>query len=218
MNMYQSPISRAAASIAFGAGALVIVTRLVIALTTPPDAQALKAYVLTPTHAINSVASILAFALLAVALVAAHSRQASEAGGLGVIALGAAIIGIVFMAGDWWYEAFAVPWMAEVAPQVFDTFVGGRLLIGGVSSFALFGIGWALYGVASLRARVFPAAVSIAILASGLLSGVPIGVVYLSGQAILGLAIVWLGAWMLGTPLIASAADEPAQRSPRSAG
>ena len=96
--------------------------------------------------------------------------------------------------------------------------MGGRLLIGGVSSFALFGIGWALFGVASLRARVFPAAVSLAILASGLLSGVPIGVVYLSGEVILGLAIVWLGAWMLRTPLIASAAVEPAERSPRSAG
>jgi hypothetical protein len=213
--MSQSPISRAAAPIALGAGALVVITRLVIALTTPPDAQALKPYVLTPAHAINSVASILAFALLAVALFGVYSREAREAGGLGVIALGAAVIGIVFMAGDWWYEAFAVPRISEVAPEVLDTFVGGRLLIGGLSSFALFGIGCALFGVASLRARVFPAAVSIAILASGLLSGVPIGVVYLSGEVILGLAIVWLGAWMLRTPPIASAAVERAQHSPR---
>jgi hypothetical protein len=216
--MAQSPISRVGAPIALGAGALVVVTRLVIALTIPPDAQALQAYVLTPTHAINSVVSVVAFALLAVALVAAYDREAGEAGGLGVIALGAAIIGIVFMAGDWWYEAFAVPRMAEVAPQLFDTFVGGRLQIGGVSSFVLFGIGWAMFGVASLRARVFPAALSVAILASGLLSGVPVGVVYLSGQVILGLAIVWLGAWMLRTPRIASTAVAPAQRPPLGAG
>ena len=99
--MSQSPISRVAAPIALGAGALVVVTRLVIALTILPDAQALEAHVLTPTFAINSLASIVAFALLAVALVAAYDREASEAGGLGVVALGAAIIGIVFMAGDW---------------------------------------------------------------------------------------------------------------------
>jgi len=55
--MSQSPISRAAAPIALGAGALVVITRLVIALTTPPDAQALKAYVLTPAHAINTFVS-----------------------------------------------------------------------------------------------------------------------------------------------------------------
>jgi hypothetical protein len=216
--MAQSPISRVAAPIALGAGALVVVTRLVLALNVPPDAQALAAFVRTSTFAINGVASIVAFALLAVALVAAYDRQAREAGGLGVIALGAAMIGTVFMAGDWWYEAFAVPRMAVLAPQLFDTFVGGRLQMGGVSSFVLFGIGWALFGVASLRARVFPAGLSVAILASGLVSGVAIGVVYVYGQAILGLAIVWLGAWMLRTPLTASTAVEPAQRSPRWAG
>jgi hypothetical protein len=30
----------------------------------------------------------------------------------------------MFMTGDWWYEAFAVPRLAEVAPDVVDTFVG----------------------------------------------------------------------------------------------
>jgi hypothetical protein len=140
-----------------------------------------------------------AFALLLFALIAAYDREARPAGMLGVIAVGAAIIGTVFMAGDWWYEAFAVPRIAEVAPEVVDTFVGGRVLTGGLSSFALFGIGWLLFGVASLRARVFPAAISIAILAGGFLSGVPVGPAYLPGGVVLGLAIVWLGAWMMRT-------------------
>jgi hypothetical protein len=213
--MAHSPISRAAGPIVLGAGALVVVTRLVLALNLPPDTQALEAFVLSPTFAINGVASIVAFALLVVALVAVYNREASEAGGLGVVALCAAIIGTVFMAGDWWFEAFAVPRMAALAPELLDTFKGGRLLIGGVSSFVLFGIGWAMFGIASLRARVFPAALSVTILAAGLVSGVPIGVVYVSGQVILGLAIVWLGAWMLRTPVIASTTVEPAQRSPR---
>lgn len=194
----QSPLSRIAAPIAIVAGALVIITRLVIILTVPAGDE-LEAYVLTATHAINSVASIVAFALLLFALIAAYDREARTAGMLGVIAVGAAIIGTVFMAGDWWYEAFAVPRIAEVAPEVVDTFVGGRVLTGGLSSFALFGIGWLLFGVASLRARVFPAAISIAILAGGLLSGVPVGPAYLTGGVVLGLAIVWLGAWMMRT-------------------
>ena len=29
---------------------------------------------------------------------------------------GAALVGTIFMVGDWWYEAFAVPWIADVAP------------------------------------------------------------------------------------------------------
>jgi hypothetical protein len=206
--MPESPLFRFAAPIAVVAGVLVVVTRLVAALTVPAESELLKTYVLTATHAINSVASIVAFALLVLALVAVYDREARPAGMLGVVALGAAIVGTVFMAGDWWYEAFAVPRIAEVAPQVIDTFVGGRLLMGGLLSFALFGLGWVLFGIASLRARVFPAAISVAILVGGLLSGVPIGIVYLSGGVILGLAIVWLGAWMMRTTAAATVTGE----------
>lgn len=208
--MSPPPISRAAAPIAITAGTLVVITRLVIALTAPPDPEALKAYVLTPTHAINSVVSIVAFGLLVLALVAAYDREERAAGMFGFIAFAAAIVGTVFMAGDWWFEAFAVPRIAETAPDLIDTFVGGRLLIGGVLSFVLFGSGWVLFGLASLRARVFPGAVSAVIVAAGALSGVPIGVVYLPGQLLLGLCIVWLGVWLMRTRVKGTPGVEPA--------
>jgi hypothetical protein len=205
--MSETPLSRIAAPIAIVAGVLVVATRLVIFLTVPAEIGPLKDYVLTDTHGINSVASILAFALLVLALVAIYDMEARPAGTLGVIGLSAAIVGTVFMAGDWWYEAFAVPRIAEVAPQVIDTFVGGRLLIGGLSSFVLFGIGWLLFGAASLRAHVFPGAMSAGILVGGLLSGIPIGVAYLSGGIVLGLAIASLGVWMMRTPATGEVAD-----------
>ena len=196
-HMTQSLLARSAGPVAIIAGALVVVTRVVIMVTTPADIDALTVYVLSTTHAINGVASIVAFAMLVFALVASYDLQARAAGVLGVIGLGAAILGTVFMAGDWWYEAFAVPRLAEVAPEVMATFASSRLLLGGLTSFVLFGIGWVLYGIASVRARVFPAAVSWSILAGGLLSGVPIGLVYLPGSVILGLAFVALGVWWL---------------------
>jgi len=112
----------------------------------------------------------------------------------------------MFMTGDWWYEAFAVPRLAAVAPDVVDTFVGGRLFIGGVTSFMLFGIGWIMYGAASTRARVIPRSISITILVAGLMSGVPIGIVYLPGGVVHGLAFVWLGAWMLRAARVSEAA------------
>jgi hypothetical protein len=192
-----TPLSRFAAPLAIVAGVLVIVTRLVIMLTTPADVESLEAYVLSTTHALNSVLSILAFALLAVALVAVYDLEARAAGVLGAVGVAAAIVGTVFMAGDWWYEAFAVPRLAEVAPDAIETFVGGRLLAGGLLSFVLFGIGWVLFGIASVRAHVFPGPISIAILLGGLLSGVPVGLAYLSGGVILGLAFLSLGVWML---------------------
>ena len=198
--MSLSPLSRYAAPLAIVAGALVIVTRLVIMLTMPAEIEPLTAYVLTTTHAVNSILSIVAFALLAVALVAVYELEAREAGVAGRHRrVAAAIVGTVFMAGDWWYEAFAVPRLAEVAPEAIETFVGGRLLAGGLLSFVLFGIGWLLFGIASQRAHVFPGSVSIAIVIGGLLSGVPIGLAYLSGMVILGIAFVGLGVSLMQT-------------------
>ena len=195
--MAMSPLSRIAGPLAVTAGALVVLTRIPTILFLLGGDSDLTAFVLGSTHAITSVASIVAFGLLVLALVAIYEREAQSAGWLGLIGFGAALLGTIFMAGDWWYEAFAVPRIAEVAPELIATFVGGRLLMGGLASFALLGIGWVLFGAASLRARVFPTAISAAILIGGLLSGIPIGLAYLTGGVILGLAIAWLGAWLM---------------------
>jgi hypothetical protein len=210
--MQTTTLARYGAPIAIVAGALMIITRLVILFTTPAEIGPLKAYVLTTTHAVNSVVSILGFALLVIALVTLYEREARSAGAFGALAFGAAVLGTMFMTGDWWYEAFAVPRLAEVAPDVVDTFVGGRLIIGGLTSFALFGIGWIMYGAASTRARVIPRSISITIIVAGLMSGVPIGIVYLSGGVVHGLAFVWLGAWMLRAATVARVSEAAAGR------
>jgi hypothetical protein len=193
-----SLLARSAAPLAIVAGALVVVTRVVGILTAPTDTEPLKVVVLTATHGINSVTSIVAYAMLLFALVACHSFQSQAAGVLGVIGLGAAILGTVFMAGDWWLEAFAVPWLAEDFPATLDSPESGRLVLGSVMSFVLFGIGWLLYGIASVRARVFPTVLSWAVVVSGLLSAsvVMVYVTY-AGSVILGLAFIVLGAWLM---------------------
>ena len=195
--MATSPLSRIAGPLAVIAGVLVVATRIPTLLLVLGGGSDLTSYVLGSTHAIVGVASIVAFGFLVLALVAIYEREAQSAGWLGLIGFGAALLGTIFMAGDWWYEAFAVPRIAEVAPELIATFVGGRLLMGGVASFALLGIGWVLFGAASLRARVFPTAISAAITIGGLLSGIPIGLAYLTGGVILGLAIAWLGVWLM---------------------
>jgi hypothetical protein len=197
--MSTTPLSRIAGPLAVIAGVLVVVTRIPTILFVLGGGADLTSYVLGPTHAIVGVASILAFGMLALALVAIYEREAQSAGSLGLIGFALALLGTIFMAGDWWYEAFAVPRIAEVAPELIASFVGGRLLMGGLLSFVLLGIGWVLFGAASLRARVFPTAISAAILIGGLLSGIPIGLAYLSGGVILGIAIGWLGLWLMRT-------------------
>jgi hypothetical protein len=194
--MPRSPLSRIAGPLAVVAGILVVATRLptLFLVLTGGD---LTEYIVGTTHAITSVVTIVAFGLLVLALVAIYEREAPSAGWFGLIGFAAALMGTIFMAGDWWYEAFAVPRIAEVAPEAIATFVGGRLLLGGVASFLVLGVGWVLFGAASLRAHVFPTAISGAILVGGLLSGVPIGLAYLTGGIILGIAIAWLGVWLM---------------------
>ena len=205
--MTPSTLTRFAAPIAFTAAALVILTRIVSILNVPADSDALKTYVVGTTHAVTSVASIVAFAMLILVLVALDGRRDRATGMLGAVGVGAAIIGTVFMTGDWWYEAFSVPWMADIAPAAFETGAAGRLLIGGLASFALFAIGWVLYAVASLRAGTYPTAISMTILVGGIASGLPFGSAYLYGNIVLGLGIGWLGLWAMRTQAATMAAE-----------
>jgi hypothetical protein len=56
---------------------------------------------------------------------------------------------------------------------------------------------------------VFPTSISAGILVGGLLSGVPIGLAYLSGGVILGIAIAGAGIWLMRTSISASDTAEP---------
>ena len=103
-----SPLSRIAGPLAVVTGALVVATQIptFLYLFTGGD---LTSFVLGPVHGITSVLSIVAFGLLVLALVAIYEREAVAAGWFGLIGFAAALLGTIFMTGDWWYEAFAVP-------------------------------------------------------------------------------------------------------------
>jgi hypothetical protein len=201
-------LARIAGPLAIAAGALFTVTQFVlIAMVTSIDRTNphwLEVYYAYPGALANNIAQFVAFCLLALALLAAYARQAHRAGALGVISVGVALVGTICIAGDAWFEAFAAPWIVDVGPEVFIKGPSGMLPIGAGVSFVLFALGWILFGAASLRARIFPAAISIAIIVGGIagfqaLATPPLG-------AILGLAITWLGVWMLRTSAVSKIA------------
>ena len=207
-----SPLARLAGPLALAAGALFTLTQLVlfamIAAIDRTDPHWLEVYYANPAALANSIAQFVAFCLLALALLAAYWRQAHTAGTLGVISVGVALVGTMCIAGDAWFEAFAAPWIAEIGPELFIKGPSGMLPIGAGFSFVLFALGWVLFGIASLRARIFPLAISITIVGGGLagfqaLASPPLG-------ALLGLAMVWLGVWMLRTMRATSESAEPA--------
>jgi len=195
---------RYAGPLALAAGSLFTVVQLVLfAILDHSDRMATMAH---PLFVPSAIANFLAYCLLLLALVAVYEWQARRAGVLGLIGFVAALSGTLFMAGDMWFEAFAVPWYGDIA---FDTLLakpGGTLLIGAASTYLLFSVGWVLFGIVNLRARIFPIGISVAILVGGAIipwRPAPFG-------ALLGLAFAWLGMWMLRTPAAAGEATEPA--------
>ena len=118
----------------------------------------------------------------------------------------AAIIGTVNLGANMWFEGFAVPWLAGEVPQILTAEKTLFWQVGYLSSYILFSIGWVLFGIASLRARVFPRLISLAIVVGGLIGFLAARPPY--GVA-LGLALLSLGIWMIKARSAAAAASQP---------
>jgi hypothetical protein len=195
-----SPLTRLAGPMSLVAGLLIIVAQLMMLPFDPKD------HVPTSTDPVFQIAGgvyMVGFLALIIALVGAYGWGVHKAGRLGVIAIVTALVGTMMLGGDLWFETFAIPWLADEAPASLDTDPTMVLAIGAIASYLSFAVGWALFGIASLRARAFPKVISAAIIVGGLLGfqallapfGVPIG-----------LAITALGAWMIRSNASARAA------------
>ena len=193
--MSESPFARHAGVIALVAGALFLASQLAVYLTL--DTGDLQASAQSWPYRISAFAMMWGFAGLAVAAVAIYARGAARSGAMAATALGFALVGTVFLAGDWWFETFGVAWYAEVAPEVLDIRGSGWLAVGGLLSYVTFAIGWAAFGFTQYRARVFAPAACLGVVVGGL---VGYGDALPPYGAPLGLAIAWLGAVSLREP------------------
>jgi hypothetical protein len=201
-------LARHAGPLAAVAGALIVLTDLGRLL----GGHDIVAFASDPVTIVANAGYAVSFALLAVALVAVYLRQARAAGTFGALAFAVALVGVVEHAGNMWFDGFAAPWIAAVAPAAFAAERTPVLLAGALASYALFGLGWLLFGVSVLRARVLPRAIGIAFLVSGVLGlaagaapfGAPVGLTFL----VLG---VWLARTVSRPP--APATPPPAPRA-----
>jgi hypothetical protein len=147
-----------------------------------------------PVLVLVNAAYFFAFVGLMIALVAVHGRLAAGVGRFGLVAFLAAVLGVMTQGGNMWFDGFAAPWLAEVLPQAFAVEKTAILLTGALLGYALFALGWVLYGLALLRARAVPVAVGLALVVGGVLG-------YHSGLTPygtpIGLAVAALGGWLL---------------------
>ena len=137
-----------------------------------------------------------------------HLRTAEQAGGLGAFGFCAALVGTVAMAGNMWFEGFAVPWLAHVAPSAILAGGSGTLVVGGLSSYLLFAFGWVAFGLAGWRRPHVPRGPRRRVRRrgpAGLRAGLPpYGIP-------VGLAMAGLGWWITRNPVMAAAGREVAR-------
>ncbi len=190
--MSDSSLSRNAGGLALAAGAAFALVDLGRwAFDRPDDKIGVMA---DPRFLVFNGAYFVAFVGLAVALVALYSRLAPRTGRFGLVAFVAALAGTMTQGGNMWFDGFAAPWLAAVAPQVFTAEKTITLQAGALAAYLLFALGWMLFGIAVLRARVVPVAIPVALVVAGALGyqsglspyGVPIG-----------LAVAALGAGLI---------------------
>jgi len=143
--------------------------------------------------------SIIATYLGLLGLIGLYARQIEESGRFGLVAFVIASFGTVMSVGFNWGGGFIVPALTSAAPEFLDQVAEappGIVAAGFISTFALFALGWLLFGAASLRARVFPA-IPLWLLVIGAILGFVSRIAGLGIPGVLfGAALAWLGWWL----------------------
>jgi hypothetical protein len=130
--------------------------------------------------------------LVVPALLGIYLRQSEQAGAFGLAAFCAALLGTSLMVGSDWSEMFIAPILKQAAPAVVDQ-PPALLAAGFLVNFALETLGWLLFGIATLRARVLPRGAAALLIAGTLLPLVGPGWSFVVWNA----AIVWMGLAVL---------------------
>lgn len=133
----------------------------------------------------DGILGLILAVLVQLGLVGLYARQAEAAGTLGMVGFVLAFIGVQVSMGASFVDAFVKPvvWPWE-DPEYFERTI---------ASFAIFApgfvLGWVLFGLATLRARIYPRAAAMLLIAGALIVVLPLP---LSG-VVFAVAVAWMG-------------------------
>jgi hypothetical protein len=206
--MALSPISSRAGMLSVTAAVLIVLSqlmRLVVARLLGPG------WATTPAYTVTYALALLGMGTLLLALTAIYTRESVALGRLGLVGYVTAFLGTLMVAGDWWFEAFAIPMIATEAPEVLDLPPFGSGLVGVIATVGLYTVGWTLFGIAALRGRAFPRAAVLLLLAGGLAGPLALSTPY---QIPLAIAIGWIGLTLGSEPRSRHTAATPPPPGP----
>ncbi|MGH3087847.1 MAG: hypothetical protein ACRDSJ_11090 [Rubrobacteraceae bacterium] len=184
--MHSSDLIRLSGLAAVLGAALLIISDFLSFTVFSGDLMELAA---TGAYLADGAARVLAGILLLIGLVGLYVRQSEASGIPGLIAFLVAFAGTALILGTWWTNAFVAPSLATDAPAFLEAGPTGVLGFAFTMSFALAALGWLLFGVVSLRAKVYPRVAAAALVVGAALTFAPLpatGVVFYA-------AIAWLG-------------------------
>jgi hypothetical protein len=157
-------ITKWAGTLCLTAAALIVsseLLRLAVGLALGPDSAA------TVAHSLTYVLALAGMYVLLLALTTVYFGHHRALGALGLIGYLTAAVGTVLVAGDWWFEAFAVPMIGAQAPEVLTMPPGGSILAGALITVGLFAAGWIMFGIAAFRGGAFSRPAAALLMAGG---------------------------------------------------
>jgi hypothetical protein len=143
----------------------------------------------TTSYAVNNGLRILGGIALLLGLVGLYVGQSEASGPLGLVGFLAAFAGTSLILGTSWTNTFVAPSVATEAPAFLDAGPTGALGFGFTLSYALAALGWLLFGLISFRARVYPRAATVALIAGAVLTFAPLP----ASGVVFNAAVLWLG-------------------------
>ena len=186
-----------------GAGALYILAEFLdlYNFVLAGGGEQLSDVMATAPYAVEALLLLLGDVLLLFGLFGLYVRQSEAAGTLGLVGFLVAFLGTALTVGVDWDEVFVVPILADAAPELLDA--GPPLGI--ILSFGVFTVGWVLFGLATLRARVYPRVAAVLLMVGAVLAFFPLSL----STVVFSAAVAWLGS-ILFTGRDASA-EQPAR-------
>ncbi len=169
-------------------------------------------FAVTTSWTVLSTMYLIGVLLLLVALVGLYARQSEAAGALGLVGFLVALVGTGLLVGMMWTLAFVVPSAAVEAPAFLDAEeTAGPPDMGFMLSGIAVAVGWALFGVATFRARVFPRKAAIVLIIGALLTIAPLPATTL----VIDVAVAWLGLALLSGQRASAAGTATSRAQPR---
>ena len=155
-----------------------------------PFSEAVTTWTWTAVNGID----LIGFALLLVGLVGLYAGQAEVVGIVGLVGFLALFVGLALGFGVTWFYAFALPDVAVAAPEWVDSPSTQWTLFGfELGRYWLIVPGWLLFGVATLRAGIYPRAAAITLLIGAVPLPALFGSMELVDDIIRRVAVAWLG-------------------------